>query len=536
MIELFVPKRIGNYYLVAQRILGIDINKAYVHAAQVLCSGSKRVVEKLIHEPIDADQARPYEERVVEALVRVLKRADKSSIIKTAFNSSAVVFKELVLPFADEHKIKMVLPYEVESSLPFSLHDAIIDMIVTRSAGGQQGTTIMVAAVQKKLIEEHLALFKAAHIVPHAVTVDVFDLCALILQTPLAGSMSGVTVVIAIGSYTTKILLFHDTQLKLVRTIAKGIVTLAKAFAIQRGIPPVQALEELIRFGLERHDDQEYEQAVKKAVADFWQTVQFTLQSFESQQIAQGIERIILMGSGAEIAGMQAQAGTFLNKKIMVFEPHMLLQHGVVSVLQGQKIDQASLISLATALDSPMTRDVNLAQDDLAPSSLGRFAIQLITTAVLAIGLLVGLAAFIYMQTRTVARTVRSSENEVMKTLSSLNLSDARSLKEALSEAEAKVVKEEELWFGFSRQTRFSFLQALQELSAAIDRQAVGLKVKRMVITANSLLLEGEVKDFNALKILERELRESGLFILVPALQELKINEKLFFKKNGVMH
>lgn len=106
-------------------------------------------------------------------------------------------------------------------------------------------------------------------------------------------------------------------------------------------------------------------------------------------------------------------------------------------------------------------------------------------------------------------------------------------MQRAETEAAEKVQREEELWFAFSRQTRFSFLKALQEMSSAIDRDAIGLKLRKLVITPNALLFEGEVKDFNALKVLERELRESNLFIIVPTMQELKINEKFFFKKNG---
>ena len=166
------------------------------------------------------------------------------------------------------------------------------------------------------------------------------------------------------------------------------------------------------------------------------------------------------------------------------------------------------------------------------PSAI-QFAQQFVKGIILALLIIGSLLGYTWWQKRKITRSVTSSEREMVTEINNVQLSDARILDDALVEAERKVNKEEELWFAFSRQTRFSFLKALQDLSSAIDRQGVGLKVRRLVITPNYLTLEGEVKDFNGLKILERELRESNLFILVPAMQELKINEKLFFKKNG---
>lgn len=124
-------------------------------------------------------------------------------------------------------------------------------------------------------------------------------------------------------------------------------------------------------------------------------------------------------------------------------------------------------------------------------------------------------------------------EREVINSLEERNLTDNKFIVKAVEEAQEKVEKEEELWFAFSRQTRFSFLKALQDLSSAIDKKALGLSLKKLVLTPNNIAIEGEVKGFPELKILEKELRESNLFIAVPPLQELKFNEKLFLKKNG---
>ena len=47
------------------------------------------------------------------------------------------------------------------------------------------------------------------------------------------------------------------------------------------------------------------------------------------------------------------------------------------------------------------------------------------------------------------------------------------------------------------------------------------------------LVLQGQVKNFDALKILEQELRESNLFVYVPSFQTKTFNEEIPLKKNG---
>ena len=82
-----------------------------------------------------------------------------------------------------------------------------------------------------------------------------------------------------------------------------------------------------------------------------------------------------------------------------------------------------------------------------------------------------------------------------------------------------------------------SFLKYLEKLSVAIDRKALGLKITKLVITQqepSNLTLEGEVKDFEAVKILERELKNTNLFLTVPSLQTTKFTLQMPLKKNGV--
>ena len=71
-------------------------------------------------------------------------------------------------------------------------------------------------------------------------------------------------------------------------------------------------------------------------------------------------------------------------------------------------------------------------------------------------------------------------------------------------------------------------------MQRSIDREGIGLQLKNLAITSNSITLDGSVRDFTALKALERELKKSGLFTNVPTLQNTSFsNLKLILKRQN---
>ena len=209
-----------------------------------------------------------------------------------------------------------------------------------------------------------------------------------------------------------------------------------------------------------------------------------------------------------------------------------------VRLKKGNKIPPSATLSLSTALVTPTTQKLNLKKQDFSEGGDTLFIKQVITASVLCLLLIVALAANNFLRIRSFKQEVQASEQEVITNLKKLGLTNAKSLSVAMREAEEKVSEEEAIWFAFSQQTRVSFLKYLEKLSTVIDRKALGLHITKLIIgqqEPSSLTLEGEVQDFDALKILERELKNSGLFTNVPSLQTTKFTLQMPLKKNGVV-
>ncbi|MCL5875321.1 MAG: hypothetical protein M1114_02520, partial [Candidatus Dependentiae bacterium] len=129
--NIFIPERFGSYYLFSKRIIGLDITKTDIYATQTYFKGNSIAIESIMHQPLEG--AGTYQERVVDALSKIVAQAKKNTVFFSSISSGLVIAKTIKLPFTSYEKIKMVIAYEIEPSLPFSVANAIIDFIITKT-------------------------------------------------------------------------------------------------------------------------------------------------------------------------------------------------------------------------------------------------------------------------------------------------------------------------------------------------------------------------------------------------------------------
>jgi hypothetical protein len=124
--------------------------------------------------------------------------------------------------------------------------------------------------------------------------------------------------------------------------------------------------------------------------------------------------------------------------------------------------------------------------------------------------------------------TIKRIANTIPLTLTP---AQKRSLDAVNKAALGETVKREGIWFSISNQHRFITIKILHELSKRIQREEIGLTLQQLTIhvETSSLILQGMVKDFGALRSLEHSLKESPLFKTVSNLQELHFTIKITF-------
>ncbi|HSC24914.1 MAG TPA: pilus assembly protein PilM [Candidatus Babeliales bacterium] len=514
--NIFLPEKVKSYYLFSKIVVGIEINKTNIIATKTRIQGTTNTIELIIEEKISEGAAEENLEQTSSTLKIIFSKIGNYDEIHTVLPSSIIVFKELKLPFTSREKISMIIGFEIEPLLPFSLRDTIIDFIITKEIPEENSSEIIVTAVQKHQLIQHMEIFSAIGIKPDVMTVDMISLYGLYKQINNYTQLLGGTVLINITSYSTAIVLIINGQLKTVRTLPKGIILLTKQIAQEMNKNPQEIIDYLLRFGLETVDSPEYSSAIEKSILDWLNPINFTLNSFSTQLLNnQPMTKIIFLGNGALlIKGLIP----FIEQKTKIscelFSIESLKQDSQYTIKNSTLITPINVISASATLSLPTTINYNLIQKEFITTDNSLLLKQIIILIVLTIGLFTTLGTHYYLQTRKLKTEIQASEREALTALTTTfkSLESETNLNDAIDEAKKEVEEQQKRWFAFSQQSRASFLQYLLELASKIDKKSIDLTVEQITIFDGILTLKAEVRDHDALKVLERELGQSKLF------------------------
>jgi general secretion pathway protein L len=163
----------------SRRVLGLEIREASI-AGVLLEAGFKSsvpVAQGCVPIPADkADDAGIGE--ALATLMETLKPAGAACVlgIPTAFIS----FRNLSMPFHDIRKIRQVLPFELEPTLPMPIDELAVDFEAVKNDGQQD---ILAFAVKKTRLQRYLNLLEAVNLRPVLITPGSYAAARLIAGT-----------------------------------------------------------------------------------------------------------------------------------------------------------------------------------------------------------------------------------------------------------------------------------------------------------------------------------------------------------------
>ncbi len=517
--EIFVPCKIGSYYLFPQRIVGIDIGRTKICATVAQCRARAIRIEKSITLSLANGTSADYEERVADALKKCVKQVGAYNSICSAISSAHAIFKKLTLPFSDREKIKLVIEHEIERLLPFPLDDALVDFVVSSVDASSGQAQVLAAAIQKQYMIRHLALFAQAGIDPTTVTVGAFalqDVHTLVAQK----DRDGLQVIIDIGFGATTIVCLHQGAMVEVRALPTGISSLAKKLSAQLNINAARALELMLRFGMNGGEDKQYQASIADLINQLLDEVEQTVAG--CVQVISDTEKpdaITLLGGGSEIAGITDAVCERLAAPCSVLSHEHVQAGKAVTIAGGVTLNPTALVSVALAVPMPATEQINFRQKEFGEPESGLFTRQLITAVAFFVLILSGMVVHTYRQSRLLTQSIKRSRTQVeLQLRAALPIEeDTVGIEDVLQSAKDIVKREKEMWSAFFGHTRSSFSHALVALSSKIDPDDLGLELRRLVLTRDALVLQGRVKEWQegggqALDTFREQLLETGLF------------------------
>jgi Tfp pilus assembly PilM family ATPase len=513
--NIFIPVKIGSFYIFTERTVAIKITKSELIAAVVAAHGKRRKIEQLIREPIEQDMLIDYQERATKAITALMSKISSVTNIVAIMPSASIIFKEISVPLMSVQKMKMIVPFELEPLLPYSLDTALIDSVVTHENKETKQADLLVAAIKQDVLDNYLTPFTNAHISPQRVTTDIIELYSLYSAVPEYKNSKETTLLFTINADSTTIGLIVEHQLKAVRVIPKGLTS----------VSPVTESGESIHL-----EDPATRAAFDKLLND----ITMTAQGFMAKMVAQPVAKMILCGPATEIKDIAEHISSVAGLPCELLTVNKLLYMGATSSKNG--LSNEFIVPLAAALQFPISEDFDLNQQKAATSQDSLVGKQIISTAVLILCVLGALLTNSMLTKRSLNKEIKARESEAVAVLKKqLDLvvpKGKTSLNDIMKIAQIEVAKKEDIWFALSSQNRFSFLTYLQELSTRLNREALGLELRQLTVNEDSMSLEGQVKSFPALADFEEALSKSPLFKTVSKPQDVKFSVKIILDKS----
>lgn len=510
---LFLPRFIGSRYIIPERIVGIDIARTYVSASQIYVKDTNVTIEKCINDPLELGTNTTYEERVINALKNLKPQLNQYDLLRSTIPSSIAVIKELTLPFTELEKIKMVLEYEIEPLLPFSVHDAVIDGIITKIIPQEQKAMVLVAAVPEEYIANHLQLLQAANLDPDVISIDFFDLYALYRMIAPGKDDQGAQVLIDIESHTTRIGYVYNGALRIVRTLPKGIINQVKLMSDSLGMQPSAVMEQVMRNGFS-HDDRSFTQSLRQALDTFWQDIAFTLTSLTAQSDHK-IDTILLFGIGSEINGLTSFITEKTGTRCEKIDINQISHQQNIITKQNGTLAQNCIMSLASALNFNDPSSFNLRKKEFSSSKTPLMLKQLMMAGTLSCILIFGLIGYTVYELSSLHLEISGSTEELSKEITDrfkINAEEGAELDDLINKAKSEVEQRETIMFSFSGGHKKSFLEYLAELTKILHKDALDLTLNRLQIAESTLTLEGAVPGYDQLKLLVDDLQTAQCF------------------------
>lgn len=522
--DIFVPSKIGSYYIFPKRVLSFEVTTSFVQASLIFFSKTNIMIENSIKISLqDNNHA-----AIINAIKKISTTIGKYDEIVTSLPSSALVFKELVLPFIGREKIKMIVNYEVEPLLPFSLDEAVIDFLVTDEDKEKSQTTILVAAARASDLDAYTSYFEKAGVSLTSVSIDMFALYDFYRYFMYVAQAYTSLLLVDFGVDAIRVVYIQKGVLQSVRLIPSGLAAmLGKVDGNLHGALSLDALLE--------QDAAFQHKITQQLVVEFSKQMSLSV-SFFQKQVKNFIApaKIICLGAGTQLNGFLDEAMHVCTIPVEVLDIKKVLHKNNIQVHKTIKINNQLSTSLIIPLATAYDENINFLSHKQNKIESRLFHKQLLTVLFLSVATLASLYFYSNYQLQQWNSAYNISRKNMIHTLEEqldLDVKNVKRVGDILNAAQSKLDQAKKVCFSFS-QSNNAFLNHLQELCSKIDRISLGLDLKKMSLHDKEVVLQGKVKDFDALQIFEEELMELPSFTIKDRPRELAFTVTLLLKND----
>jgi type II secretory pathway component PulL len=470
-------KKLQNIFLnaMSKKVLGLDIRYDSVSAVLVKNNIKGNFIEA--HEYVPISDQKDLESIMSYSLDIITKKMDLAgSVCIASFPANQISYRNIKLPFKEQKKIKQILPYELESTLPFLVDDLIIDYNSIKLQGRSDSvdsTDVIAAAVEKPALKLYLNTLASFNIKPKIVTVGG-DPTALCLSSDTTVPENRLFV--DMGNRNCSVFIHVAGQIYLIRSFPTGAAILSIAESLCNEIKrTLYDSEEIFGFNLQPDG------------------IFITGYNSDTVNYEQDIERIL--GISAKRTDLLSHTGFARKNPALSWKP--------------EQMDNALALALS---EIEGFKVFNFLKGPFAAKNYWvEHKKSLIKTGILA-GLVLALIFInIVLETHSMEKKLAGLNNQITDIFKT-TFPDVKNIVDPIQQMRVKL-KEAQKSSMFSGETgKHTYaIDILKNISEFTPRD-IDVNLTNLVVDMESVSIAGDTNRFNAVDDIKRGLEQSDLF------------------------
>jgi type IV pilus assembly protein PilM len=330
-------------------MVGLDIGSYGVRAVELRRSGDSLVLTGFGRARIESPEV------LEDTILQVLADAGiKTRRCVTAVTGRAVIVRQVPMMPLPDAELKQAIRYEADKYIPFEVDEVILDcQRIEEPMPGEQMRVVLVA-VKRTMIEEHVAMLDRLGLQPAVIDVDVFALGnAFEARNERLGiNDEEVRGLVDIGASKTNINIMRGSTCSFTREIYLAGNDLTEAVAKRFGEDPadVERMKEDPGGALETMQD-----AIVSVLEDIGSEIRLSF-DYHENQFDQEVKEVYLSGGSVLFPGIDRMLSKVFTVGTRLWDPVEALDitspRFDTSRLEGMNSDMAVAVGLATRLRS----------------------------------------------------------------------------------------------------------------------------------------------------------------------------------------
>ncbi len=297
-------------------VVGLDVGSYSVKAVALQPSGDRLTLQGYAQARIGTQEPVEVIRKVIDQLGLRPKR------MVTSVSGRSVIVRQVETPRLPSDELKAHIAYEADKYIPFGSEEVIIDCqtLPDRDEAKATNMQVLLVAVRRGFVEDHITQLKAAGLAPEVIDVDVFALSnayELLGPGPAAAGEKSATALIDIGASKSNIAIVQGNRLLFTREVylAGNEITDAIVRTFNEPAEDVERIKSAPGEALEALMD-----AALPAFEDLANEIRLSFDYVEGQFEVQ-VADLVLTGGSSQLPGIAEILSNILGRPVHVFDP-----------------------------------------------------------------------------------------------------------------------------------------------------------------------------------------------------------------------